>query len=65
MAKAKKVARRVIGTDKTKTGAGHIATGSRKAMRRSGKPVAGKVKVVKTTSGYAAVYQGKDWKPRK
>ena len=50
---------------KTKTECEHYAQGFRKAMRQSGQKVAGKVLVVHTTRGFAAVFKGEGWNPRR
>ena len=56
---------RVILTGGTKTECGDYARGFRKALRAQGLSIRNKLDVVKTTSGFATVFRGKEWKKRK
>jgi predicted transglutaminase-like cysteine proteinase len=54
---------KVILEGKSKGECEDYARGFRRAMRQRGLPVKGKVSIVKTSRGFAAVYRGKDWHP--
>jgi len=45
----------IVGVSLTRSGAENHATGYRRALRQQGKPYIGKVKVMRTPGGYAAV----------